>query len=86
MASYRLLIAPSAGKELERLPRPTKLRVVQRMQALAAIPRPPSCKKLSDDNRYRIRQGDYRILYLIDDKSLEVTVVKIAHRSQAYRD
>lgn len=56
------------------------------MQALAAIPRPPSCKKLSDDNRYRIRQGDYRILYLIDDKSLEVTVVKIAHRSQAYRD
>lgn len=85
MASYSLLIKPSAAKELDGLPLRDRRRVVSRIRALAAGPRPVGVEKLSGQEKYRIRQGDYRILYLIDDAEVSVTVVRIAHRSQAYR-
>jgi len=85
VASYSLLIKPSAATELEGLPRPNRRRAVSRIRALGVDPRPVGVEKLSGQEKYRIRQGDYRILSLIDDAEVSVTVVRIAHRSQAYR-
>ena len=85
MASYRLLIKPSAVKELEALPRKDRQRVVSRIQGLARTPRPAGCEKLSGSDRYRIRQGDYRIIYSIEDVELVVLVVRVGHRRDVYR-
>ncbi len=85
MASYRLLIKPSAGKELEALPLKDRKRMVGRLLALSTNPRPPGCEKLSGKHRYRVRQGDYRALYEVHDPDLTVIVVKIGHRSEIYR-
>ncbi len=85
MASYKLLIKPSAVKELENLPDKDRARVVYRIQGLSEDPRPRGCEKLSGDDKYRIRQGEYRILYQINDDQVVVIVVKVAHRKVAYR-
>ena len=85
MASYRLLIVPSAAKEIEALPKQDRVKVVARIQGLATNPTPPGCEKLSGRGQYRIRQGKYRILYTIDDEELVVVVVRVAHRKEAYR-
>ena len=85
MASYKLLIKPSAAKEIESLPKTDRLRVVDRIQSLATDPRPVGCTKLSGEEKYRVRQGDYRILYEIQDHELMVTVVRIGHRREVYR-
>ena len=80
MASYRLLIKPSAVKELDSLPAKDRKRIVAKLQALAADPRPPGSEKLSAQEKYRIRQGDYRMLYSVQDEDSTVVVVRIAHR------
>ena len=85
MANYELLIKRSARKELESLPAKDCSRVTARIQKLSANPRPPGAEKLSAQERYRVRQGDYRVLYEIDDGKRQVTVVKIGHRGQVYR-
>ncbi len=85
MARYRVLIKRSAARELEALPKKDRLRVAGRIGALAADPRPPGCEKLSGDDKFRIRQGDYRILYSVDDDGPAVVVVRIAHRREVYR-
>ena len=85
MASYSLLIKPSAAKELEGLPKKDRNRVVGRIQGLAGEPRPAGCEKLSGDEKYRVRQGDYRVVYAVDDSKREVVVVKIGHRKDVYR-
>lgn len=86
MASYRLFIKPSAVKEIEAIPtRRDRRRVVGRIESLAEDPRPPGCQKLSGADKYRVRQGRYRILYTIRDRRLIVTVVRVAHRKDAYR-
>ena len=85
MASYRLLIKPSAAKELEDLPRKDRARIVHRISQLATDPRPPGCEKLSGHDQYRVRQGDFRVLYSIDDAEPSVLVVKIGHRRDVYR-
>lgn len=85
MASYSLYIKPSAGKELEALPARDRQRIVARIQALADEPRPPGCEKLSGEQKYRVRQGPYRVLYTVDDGAREVVVVKIGHRREVYR-
>ena len=85
MASYRVLIKPSAVKELERLPAKDRKRVASRITSLAADPRPPGADKLSGHEKYRLRQGDYRILYAIDDADVTVLVVKVGHRRDVYR-
>lgn len=86
MASYRILIKTSAAKELEAMPKKDRERLAARMRDLAAAPRPPGSEKLSGEEKYRVRQGDYRILYLIEDANATVTVVKIGHRREVYRN
>ena len=85
MASYNLLIKASAAKELEVTPKKDRERLAARMRGLATTPLPPGSENLSGEEKYRIRQGDYRILYSIEDASSTVTVVKIGHRREVYR-
>jgi mRNA interferase RelE/StbE len=82
--SYSLLIRRSAAKEIESLPPKDRRRVVDKIQALANNPRPPGCEKLSGADKYRIRHGDYRILYEIVDRDLIITVVQVGHRREVY--
>lgn len=83
--SYSVLVKRDAERELRRLPKGDLQRVVARIAALAGDPRPPAAKKLSTLERYRIRQGDWRILYEVDDEDRVVTVVKVGHRKDVYR-
>ena len=85
MAKYRVLIKASAAKELEALPKKDRGAVAKRIEALGDNPRPPGCQKLSGDDKYRIRQGSYRILYIIEDEEIVVVVVRIGHRRDVYR-
>ncbi|MEK6543148.1 MAG: type II toxin-antitoxin system RelE/ParE family toxin [Elusimicrobiota bacterium] len=85
MDSYRVLIRRSAQKELRRIPPPDLRRIVSKISGLSQDPRPQGSEKLSGDDRYRIRQGDWRIVYGIDDESRTVMVVKIGHRREVYR-
>ena len=85
MASYRIEVRLSAVKELEAIPEKDLARVTARIQSLADNPRPPACEKLSGQERYRLRQGDYRIVYEVDDSRQAVTVVKVGHRREVYR-
>ena len=85
MASYRVLIKRSAARELEAVPPKDRRRLVTRIEALASNPRPPGVQKLSGEEKYRLRQGDYRVLYEIVDQELIVTVVRIGHRREVYR-
>lgn len=85
MASYKLLIKASAAKELEALPRKDRSRLVAKIQGLAGNPHPPGSEKLSGEEKYRLRQGDYRVLYSIQDATTTVTIVKIGHRRDIYR-
>ncbi|MEW6570880.1 MAG: type II toxin-antitoxin system RelE/ParE family toxin [Nitrospirota bacterium] len=80
MAKYKILIKPSAVKEIENIPRKDRLRIIQKIQDLANNPRPQGCEKLTGENRYRIRQGVYRIVYLVSDRELHIIVVKVGHR------
>jgi len=87
VAAYRVLIKASAGKELERLgTRSDRTRIVQRIQALTDDPRPQGCEELAGyTDRFRIRQGNYRVVYLVDDQRHELTVFKIGDRKNVYR-
>ena len=85
MASYKLLIKPSAVRELEGIPRKDRRRLVARIRDLAEQPRPQGAEKLSGHDLYRVRQGNYRILYEVVDDQLIVTVIKIGHRREVYR-
>lgn len=85
MASYSLEIKRSAAKELGDLPAKDRGRVIARIRSLAQDPRPPGAEKLSDQERYRVRQGDYRIIYEINDHMLLIVVVKIGLRRDIYR-
>lgn len=85
MASYSIEIKRSAAKELTHLPPKDRGRIIARIQVLADDPRPVGAEKLSGQDRYRVRQGDYRILYEIEDQVLRIMVVKIGHRRDVYR-
>ncbi len=85
MASYSLQIKRSAVKEVEALPLKDRRRIVRKIQALARNPRPEGCEKLSGQDKYRLRQGDYRILYSVDDAAEAAVIVKIGHRRDVYR-
>ena len=85
MASFSILFTRSAAKELERVPTKDRHRIVTRIGTLADNPRPMGAEKLSGDDKYRIRQGDYRTLYEIVDADLIVTVVRISNRREVYR-
>lgn len=87
MASYRVLIKASAAKELEALPnKKIRQRLVERIRALAGDPRPAGIEKLSGyHDRYRARQGVYRVVYSVSDRELLVYVIKVGHRKDVYR-
>ena len=84
--SYRVVIASRARKELEAIPSPAFDAIQKKMLALGEDPRPPGCKKLKGDNRtWRIRSGNYRVLYQVDDSEKIVTVIGVGHRKEIYR-
>ena len=85
MHSYRVELKPSARRELEHLPNKIIARVTRRLEALTPNPRPPGCKKLKGgDNEWRVRVGDYRVVYTIDDQEFLLSVTRIRHRSEVY--
>ena len=85
MAKYKILIKESAIKELESIPKKSLEQIIKRIQPLANNPRPKGSQKLSAQERYRIRQGDYRIIHSILDDQTTVHVYKIGHRREVYR-
>ena len=85
MAKYNILIKPSAVKEIENIPRKDRVRIIQKIQGLANNPRPQGCENLAGENRYRIRQGVYRIVYSVSDRELHIIVVKVGHRRDVYK-
>ena len=85
MASYSVLLTRSAAKEIEEVPAKDRRRIAARIAALAVEPRPIGVEKLSGAEQYRVRQGNYRILYSIEDEVLVVTVIRVGHRREVYR-
>lgn len=86
MAKFSIRIKKSACKELEAVAtKADRRRIIKRIETLADNPRPPGSQKLSGRERYRIRQGQYRILYTIESSVLIVHVIKIGHRKDVYR-
>ena len=85
MAKYKTFIKKSATNELENISKKDLKHIVKRLQSLAENPRPRGSQKLSAQERYRIRQGNYRIVYFIQDKELAVRIFKIGHRREINR-
>ncbi len=83
---YRVRTSPDVDKQLAKLDGSSRERIAQKIDALAENPRPPGCKKLKgDDNLWRVRAGDYRIVFSIHDDLLLVLVIRVAHRREVYR-
>jgi mRNA interferase RelE/StbE len=83
--SYAVQVKPSAGKELEALPDNVLSRVVRKLEALGDTPRDAGCKKLKGHkDQWRVRVGDWRVVYIIDDTAKVVSVTRIAHRREVY--
>ena len=85
MARYRIEVKKSAVKELYQIPKKDLAKILKKINSLADNPRPKGSKKLSREEKYRIRYGKYRILYLIKDDLLVIYVIKVAHRKDIYR-
>ena len=85
MGKYSILFRRSVLKDLEVLPKKDVQRIMEAIRALAVDPRPQQSQKLSGREQYRLRQGTFRILYVIQDDVLIVTVVKVGHRREVYR-
>lgn len=84
MAKYELSVKKSAVKELEGIPKKELQKIVKKIQDLSSEPRPQGSQKLSHKEQYRIRQGDYRVIYSIDDDNLAVHIIKVGHRREVY--
>ena len=82
---HKIRIIPSARKDLDRLERKFFTQIKNKIVSLASTPRPPGCLKLTAEEGYRIRSGDYRILYRVDDKDKIVYVYRIKHRKESCR-
>lgn len=85
MVNYRLVFKKSVAKDLRPIPNQDVARILKCMEALRQNPRPVGSEKLSGQERYRIRQGVYRIIYEVEDEHLIVTVVKVGHRKSVYK-
>jgi len=83
--AYELFIKPSAVKELEAIPTEDRRRIVRRIESLSTDPKPPGSEKLSGEDKYRVRQGNYRVIYRVSDERREVIVFKVGHRRDVYR-
>jgi mRNA interferase RelE/StbE len=83
---YELIIKPTVEKSLDKLPPPTRRRIVDAMKELRSDPRPSGVVKLAgDEDCWRIRVGNYRVVYEIHDRQLIILVLRVAHREDAYR-
>ena len=85
MAAYELFFRESVWKELKKVPKADLKKILSRIEQLGNDPRPMGCEKLTGHELYRIRQGNYRIVYSIQDNELTVWVVKVGHRKNVYR-
>ncbi|MBW1768468.1 MAG: type II toxin-antitoxin system RelE/ParE family toxin [Deltaproteobacteria bacterium] len=85
MAAYKIFFKKSVWKDFESIPKKDLKRILERIESLGENPRLPGCKKLDAQERYRLRQGRYRILYSIQDDVLTVWIVKVGHRKNVYR-
>ena len=86
MAKYRLTFKKSVTKDFRLIPKDDVGRILKRIKALADDPRPKGSEKLSGQERFRVRQGVYRIVYEIQDEELVIVVVKVGHRREVYRE
>jgi mRNA interferase RelE/StbE len=85
MAGYKIYFKKSVEKDFNGIPKKDLKRILNRIELLAEDPRPPECEKMSGQQRYRLRQGRYRILYSIQEDELTIWVVKVGHRKDIYR-
>jgi len=85
MAVYNLFFKKSVQKDFDTIPKKNLKKILDRISALAENPRPPNCEKLTGHERYRLRQGRYRIIYSIQDVELTVWLIKVGHRKDVYR-
>ena len=85
MAAYKLFFRASVQKDFNSIPKKDLKRMLSRIEKLANDPRPPGCEKLTGEERYRLRQGRYRIVYSIQDDELTIWIVKAGHRKDVYR-
>jgi mRNA interferase RelE/StbE len=85
MATYKIFFKKSVEKDFKVIPKKDLKKILERIEALAEDPRPPGCEKLTGQQRYRLRQGRYRILYSVQDDELTVWIVKVGHRKDIYR-
>jgi mRNA interferase RelE/StbE len=85
MAAYKVYFKASVEKDFTTIPKKDLKKILKRIEGLAENPRPSDCEKLTGQERYRLRQGRYRIVYSIQDDELTVWVVKVGHRKDIYR-
>ena len=85
MAGYEIFFKESVWKEFKKIPKTDLKKILSRIEELGNDPRPASCEKLTDFELYRIRLGNYRIVYSIQDNELTVWVIKVGHRKNVYR-
>jgi len=85
MAEYEILFKESVYKDLKKIPKADLRKILSRIKKLSEDPRPAGCEKLTGQERYRLRQGKYRIVYSIQDDKLTIWVVKVGHRKDVYR-
>ncbi len=85
MAGYRIFFKRSVEKDFSGIPKKDVRKILNRIKTLKEDPRPPGCEKLTGQERYRLRQGRYRIVYSVLDDELSVWVVKVGHRKDIYR-
>lgn len=85
MESFEIRFKESVAKDLRQLPNKDVRRILKRIDALKSEPRPRGCEKLSAQERYRVRQGVYRIIYELKNEELVIIVVKVGHRSEVYK-
>lgn len=85
MSKYSVEIVPKAEKEFLKLPESVRMKIRKQILSLESNPRPVGCKKLKETEYYRLRNGDYRTIYSIDDNSKIVKILSIAHRKEVYR-
>jgi len=85
MAKYKIQVKKSAEKELGQIPKKDLVKILDKIQGLADNPHPVGSIKLTNDEKYRVRVGNYRVLYQVEDNILTVVVVKVGHRKDIYR-
>ena len=85
MAEFKIFFKESVWKDVKQIPKKDVRKILKKIEGLGNDPRPAGCEKLSGDEKFRIRQGRYRIVYSIQDKELTVWVVKVGHRKDVYR-